>query len=205
MRDIMSWYWNIDIGQWWSEERGDETKDDHLHPPASLLSHSHSSMLFEPFPLTSGEYSENHVFLVMSLADRRWVGSYDSISWRSLRNVSCWLGKRCAQWSLSRDASGRLGWKDLSYHHKTGAYSIQVNECSHFAGKGPSTSTIVPSIIYALSKTMGKSFTELWISKIRHARAQISLFFEGKPKHISGARNDRGVPKPFGGFLVKKD
>jgi len=53
---------------------------------------------------------------------------------------------------------------------------------------------------------VGKSLIEVWISKIRHARAQMSLFSEGgKPKHISGAKNDGGVPKPSGGFLAKND
>jgi len=34
----------------------------------------------------------------------------------------------------------------------------------------------------------------------------MSLFFEGeKLKYISGAKNDGGVPRPSGGFLVKKD
>jgi hypothetical protein len=48
---------------------------------------------------------------------------------------------------------------------------------------------------------MGKSPVEVRISKVRHARAQMSLFSEGgKPKHISGAKNDAGVPKPSGGL-----
>jgi len=39
---------------------------------------------------------------------------------------------------------------------------------------------------------MGKSPVEVRISKVRHARAQMSLFSEGgNPKHISGAKMTR--------------
>lgn len=81
----------------------------YIFRPHFYLSHSHSSVLFKPFSPTPEEYSENHGFPVISFADRRWVGSYASIPRRSLRNVSCWLSRRCGQWSRTRDASGRLG------------------------------------------------------------------------------------------------